>query len=135
MPITRVTFHPLFSQVVSASEDATLKVWDWETGDFERTVKGHTKAVQDVDFDSKGNLLGMFSCFPRLVSYRADVPVCDSVLFVRLYHQAVGHEQRLEEHPDITRSRSLDLFSAVPAERRHDCQRESRSNDPDMGGV
>ncbi|KAG0660858.1 protein with putative role during mitosis [Rhodotorula mucilaginosa] len=57
MPITRVTFHPLFSQVVSASEDATLKVWDWETGDFERTVKGHTKAVQDVDFDSKGNLL------------------------------------------------------------------------------
>ncbi|POY70148.1 hypothetical protein BMF94_6731 [Rhodotorula taiwanensis] len=59
MPITRVTFHPLFSQVVSASEDSTLKVWDWETGDFERTVKGHTKAVQDVDFDSKGNLLGM----------------------------------------------------------------------------
>lgn len=57
-PITRVTFHPLFSVVVSASEDATLKVWDWETGDFERTVKGHTKAVQDVDFDSKGNFLG-----------------------------------------------------------------------------
>ncbi|GAA6029350.1 hypothetical protein JCM8097_003632 [Rhodosporidiobolus ruineniae] len=56
-PITRVTFHPLFSVVVSASEDATLKVWDWETGDFERTVKGHTKAVQDVDFDSKGNFL------------------------------------------------------------------------------
>ncbi|BGO89457.1 hypothetical protein NBRC10512v2_001415 [Rhodotorula toruloides] len=56
-PITRVTFHPLFSAVVSASEDSTLKVWDWESGDFERTVKGHTKAVQDVDFDSKGNLL------------------------------------------------------------------------------
>ncbi|GAA5979166.1 hypothetical protein JCM11641_008447 [Rhodosporidiobolus odoratus] len=56
-PITRVTFHPLFSVVVSASEDATLKVWDWETGDFERTVKGHTKAVHDVDFDSKGNFL------------------------------------------------------------------------------
>lgn len=57
-PITRVTFHPLFSLVVSASEDASLKVWDWETGEFERTVKGHTKAVQDVDFDSKGNYLG-----------------------------------------------------------------------------
>ncbi|KAI5480951.1 1-alkyl-2-acetylglycerophosphocholine esterase [Pseudohyphozyma bogoriensis] len=56
-PVTKVTFHPLFSQLVSASEDATLKVWDWETGDFERTIKGHTKAVQDVDFDSKGNFL------------------------------------------------------------------------------
>lgn len=58
-PITRVTFHPLFSVVVSASEDSTLKVWDWETGEFERTVKGHTKAVADVDFDSKGNFLGV----------------------------------------------------------------------------
>ncbi|GAA6047603.1 hypothetical protein JCM3770_001585 [Rhodotorula araucariae] len=56
-PITRVTFHPLFSVVVSASEDSTLKVWDWETGDFERTIKGHTKAVMDADFDSKGNFL------------------------------------------------------------------------------
>lgn len=59
-PVTRVTFHPLFSLVVSASEDASLKVWDWETGEMERTVKGHTKAVQDVDFDSKGNFLGTF---------------------------------------------------------------------------
>lgn len=57
-PVTRVTFHPMFSLLVSASEDASLKVWDWETGEFERTVKGHTKAVQDVDFDSKGNFLG-----------------------------------------------------------------------------
>ncbi|GAA5951878.1 hypothetical protein JCM3765_003144 [Sporobolomyces pararoseus] len=56
-PITRVTFHPLFNIVVSASEDSSIKVYDWETGEFERTVKGHTKAVQDVDFDSKGNLL------------------------------------------------------------------------------
>ena len=58
-PVNRVAFHPTFSQLVSASEDTTIKVWDWETGDFERTIKGHTKAVQDVDFDSKGNLLGM----------------------------------------------------------------------------
>ncbi|KDN50422.1 putative platelet-activating factor acetylhydrolase ib alpha subunit [Tilletiaria anomala UBC 951] len=56
-PITRVAFHPVFSQLVSASEDSTIKVWDWETGEFERTLKGHTKAVQDVDFDSKGNFL------------------------------------------------------------------------------
>ena len=57
-PITRIVFHPVFSSLVSASEDASLKVWDWETGEFERTLKGHTKAVQDCDFDSKGNLLG-----------------------------------------------------------------------------
>ncbi|EKM82583.1 hypothetical protein AGABI1DRAFT_111186 [Agaricus bisporus var. burnettii JB137-S8] len=56
-PITRVAFHPLYSVLASASEDATVKIWDWETGEFERTLKGHTKAVNDVDFDHKGHLL------------------------------------------------------------------------------
>ncbi|KAK4058853.1 hypothetical protein OIO90_000299 [Microbotryomycetes sp. JL221] len=56
-PINKVTFHPLFNQLASASEDTTIKIWDWETGDFEQTLKGHTKAVQDVDFDSKGAYL------------------------------------------------------------------------------
>ena len=44
--------------MASASEDSTVKIWDWESGDFERTVKGHTKAVMDVDFDAKGNIMG-----------------------------------------------------------------------------
>ncbi|KAG8932142.1 protein with putative role during mitosis [Tulasnella sp. 419] len=56
-PVTRVAFHPVFSQLASASEDATIKIWDWETGEFERTLKGHTKAVHDIDYDGKGDLL------------------------------------------------------------------------------
>jgi platelet-activating factor acetylhydrolase IB subunit alpha len=57
-PIARVAFHPVFSIIATASEDATIKTWDYETGEFERTLKGHTKAVQDVAFDMKGNILG-----------------------------------------------------------------------------
>ena len=34
------------------------QVWDYETGDFERTMKGHTDAVQDLAFDHTGKLLG-----------------------------------------------------------------------------
>lgn len=56
--ITRVAFHPVFSLLASSSEDTTVKIWDWETGEFERTLKSHTKNVSDVDFDSKGNFLG-----------------------------------------------------------------------------
>ncbi|KDQ61138.1 hypothetical protein JAAARDRAFT_32141 [Jaapia argillacea MUCL 33604] len=56
-PITSVAFHPTYSLLASASEDATVKIWDWETGEFERTLKGHTRAIQDLDFDHKGNLL------------------------------------------------------------------------------
>jgi len=56
-PVNRVLFHPIFSVMISASEDATLKVWDFETGDYERTLKGHTDSIQDIAFDNGGKLL------------------------------------------------------------------------------
>ncbi|XP_013772413.1 lissencephaly-1 homolog [Limulus polyphemus] len=56
-PVTRVIFHPVFSLLVSSSEDATIKVWDYETGDYEKTLKGHTDSVQDVSFDHTGKWL------------------------------------------------------------------------------
>ncbi|XP_052075618.1 lissencephaly-1 homolog [Mytilus californianus] len=56
-PVTRVIFHPTFSVMVSASEDATIKLWDYETGDYERTLKGHTDSVQDIAFDNTGKYL------------------------------------------------------------------------------
>ncbi|KAI4598997.1 protein with putative role during mitosis [Pestalotiopsis sp. 9143b] len=49
-PITCIAFHPVFSTLASGSEDYTIKIWDWELGEHERTIKGHTKAVLDVDF-------------------------------------------------------------------------------------
>ncbi|KAI0075257.1 miller-Dieker lissencephaly protein [Panus rudis PR-1116 ss-1] len=55
--VLKVAFHPTFNLLASASEDSTVKIWDWETGEFERTLKGHTRPVNDLDFDSKGNLL------------------------------------------------------------------------------
>jgi len=70
-PITRVAFHPLYTVCASASEDASIKVWDWESGEHERTLKGHTKAVQDCDYDSKG--LFLVSCSSDLTIKLWDV--------------------------------------------------------------
>ena len=60
-PITCVAFHPVFSSLASGSEDTTIKIWDWELGELERTVKGHTKGVLDVDFGGPrgGTLLAL----------------------------------------------------------------------------
>lgn len=51
-----------------------LQVWDFETGDFERSLKGHTDAVQDLSFDSSGKLLGKLQIFAyNLVKYSKTV--------------------------------------------------------------
>ncbi|VDD75991.1 unnamed protein product [Mesocestoides corti] len=59
--VTRVKFHPQYTVFVSASEDATIKVWDYEMGEFDATLKGHTDVVQDIAFDPSGNLLASCS--------------------------------------------------------------------------
>lgn len=61
MPITRVIFHPAYNLVITSSEDSQIKVWDSESGEYEKTLKGHTDTVQDLAFDTPGKLLASCS--------------------------------------------------------------------------
>lgn len=61
-PITSVAFHSVFSVVASSSEDGSIKIWDWELGELERTLKGHTKTVLDLDFGGTGADILLASC-------------------------------------------------------------------------
>jgi platelet-activating factor acetylhydrolase IB subunit alpha len=40
--ITALAFHPQYSTLATSSEDGTIKIWEFETGDLERTLRGHT---------------------------------------------------------------------------------------------
>lgn len=48
--VTAVAFHPVWPTVVSASDDGTINVWDTQTGELERTIRAHTRAVTGLDF-------------------------------------------------------------------------------------
>lgn len=61
-PVTALAFHPVFSSLATGSEDSTIKIWDWELGELERTVKGHTKGVLDVDYGGPRGSTLLASC-------------------------------------------------------------------------
>ncbi|KAJ2718767.1 Lissencephaly-1 [Coemansia sp. Benny D115] len=84
-PITCVRFHPQYTVLATASEDMTVKIWDSESGDFERTLKGHTKAVQKMAFDARGAVL--VTCSADLTLRVWDV--ADEYKCVRTLH---GHD-------------------------------------------
>jgi FOG: WD40 repeat len=89
-PVTCVAFHPIFSSLASGSEDTTIKIWDWELGELERTIKGHTRAVLDVDYGGPrgGTLLASCSSdltiklwdpadeYKTFAPYQAMITVC-----------------------------------------------------------
>ncbi len=106
----------MFSVFVSASEDATIKLWDFETGDFERTLKGHTDSVQDVTFDSNGKMLGRFLKYFYIHFYNS-FSFKYSFLQCRHVGQIVGF-QHVRVHQDAPRARPQCEQCYISAQRR-----------------
>ncbi len=49
--ISSLEFHPIHDRLASASEDASIKYWDSESGDVEKTFKGHMGKVSQIAFN------------------------------------------------------------------------------------
>jgi len=59
--ITAIAIHPTYTMVASGSEDTSIKLWDFESGQHERTLKGHSGSVTGLAFDRRGIYLGSCS--------------------------------------------------------------------------
>ncbi|PHH76221.1 hypothetical protein CDD80_1707 [Ophiocordyceps camponoti-rufipedis] len=57
-----IAFHPRFTSIASGSDDCTIKIWDWELGELEKTIKGHTRAVLGLDYGGPRGAALLASC-------------------------------------------------------------------------
>jgi platelet-activating factor acetylhydrolase IB subunit alpha len=48
--ITDIALHPIHSTLASSSDDSSIKIWDHESGDLEKTLRGHIRSTNGVDF-------------------------------------------------------------------------------------
>ena len=47
--------HPTCTLCVSSSDDASIKIWDYENGDYIKTLKGHTSSINAIKFTPTGS--------------------------------------------------------------------------------
>lgn len=67
VPLTCPFYVPMYPSLMCA------QVWDYESGDFERTIKGHTDSVQDVAFDHTGKVLGELHLAHGFMSFECEM--------------------------------------------------------------
>lgn len=89
--INCIAFHPKYSSIASGSDDFTIKIWDWELGELEMTLKGHTRAVRDVDYGTPPGAVGVL------------LASCSSDLTIKLWNPADGYKniRTLQGHDHI----------------------------------
>ena len=59
--ITKVLIHPIYNMVATSSEDGSIRLWDYETGESERIMKSHTGTVNNLSFHPNGQFLASCS--------------------------------------------------------------------------
>ncbi len=79
--VNSVVFSPDGSRIVSGSDDYMVKIWNADTGEVERTLKGHKSDVTSVAFSSDGSRITSGSVDYTVIIWNAMNGEADSILF------------------------------------------------------
>ncbi|KAJ5066468.1 lissencephaly-1 [Anaeramoeba ignava] len=92
--IVSIKYHPKLTLIGTVSEDGTIKIWDYEMGEYKRTLRGHKGVVQALDWSEDGSILvtssadlsiklwdtnGDWNCLKTLIGHEENV---SSVVFL-----------------------------------------------------
>lgn len=66
--------------MASCGDDAAIKIWDFDTGILEKTLKGHTAAINDISFDPNGKYMVTGSSDLTVKIWDIDQYVCVKTL-------------------------------------------------------
>ena len=86
-PVLAAAFSPDGTQMVTASRDRLLKVWDAKTGNELATLQGHTNWVVDCKYAPDGRTIISASWDGSLRVWDSDTGAC--------IHTLSGHEKRV----------------------------------------
>eukprot|EP00736_Rhodelphis_marinus_P007648 Rmarinus@m.9455 len=109
-PITSVACHPMFTIVASASEDSTIKLWDYSTGQLERTVRAHNvDVVTGLAFSADGNHLASSSNDLTIKIWRVTPNDLPCVKILRGHTHSVSSVAFVNANTIISASRDASL--------------------------
>jgi WD40 repeat protein len=106
--VSSVTFSPDGSQIVSGSNDHTVRIWDTTTGEALATLKGHDGSVSSVAFSPDGSQI-VSGSWDRTVRIW-DTTTGEAVATLKGYDSSV---YSVAFSPDGSQIVSRSLFGAV----------------------
>ncbi|ODV90187.1 hypothetical protein CANCADRAFT_147908 [Tortispora caseinolytica NRRL Y-17796] len=112
--VNSVAFHPQILQLASCSDDCTVKIWDYESGLIEQTLRGHSRSVIDIAYGSDPILLA--SCSSDLTIRLWDATTYNNIRTLRGHEHTVSSVRFLPDNKTLasaSRDTTIKLWDVI----------------------